>query len=237
MDAYGYTQISECDELLRACDEACDDVEIILQSMCTDVPASLDEPSAIMDRKTKNRLSAKLGRAADKEYVSLMFTELESLTETFEAYKAYIMQLKVHATKAVDSMASLEGKHEQNKVKISELVQQAERAANTLIGVPSKVRNRIHAQSSRNRKHKLMQDLINQRDESWSTIKDVKEYTTALEGVCSVLHDFDDTGFILLQLTETRHGLLMRTSTHTQKYEELESHLTFRALCREKNAL
>jgi hypothetical protein len=234
MDVNGFTTISECDDLLAACD----DVETILQSMCTEIEAEprTGEPSAPMDRKTKNRLSAQLARAADKEYVSLMFEEIESLTQTFEAYTSYIMQLKVHATKAVDSMSSLERKHEQNKVKISELVQQAERAANTLIGVPTKVRNRIHAQTSRQRKHEFVQDLIKQRDESLSTIQDVKEYTTALEGICSVLHDFDDTGFILLQLTETRHGLLMRTSTHTQKYEELESRLTFRAMCREKNA-
>lgn len=239
MDANKFTTISECDDLLAAHGY----VEKILQSMSTELAPEprAGEPSAPLDRKTKNRLSAQAARAADKKYVSLMFTELEDLTKTFEAYTAYIKQLEVHATKAVESMTSresLEKKHAQDKVKIMEIVQQAQptSGADTLFGVPTKVRNRIHAQSSRKRKYKFMQDLINQRDESWSTIKDVKEYTTALEGVCSVLHDFDDTGFILLQLTETRHGLLMRTSTHTQKYEELQSHLTFRALCREKNA-
>jgi hypothetical protein len=128
--------------------------------------------------------------------------------------------------------------HEQNKLKIA-MLQQSDTVSSppTLMGMPTKERNRIHARTSRLRKQRFVDDLIKQRDESLSTIQDVKEYTTALEGICSVLHDFDDTGFILLQLTETRHGLLMRTSTHTQKYEELESHLTFRALCREKNAL
>ena len=236
MNANEFTTISECDELLAACD----DVEGIMLSMFTEVAPEprTDEPSAPMDRKTKNRLSAQLGRAADKAYVRLMFTELESLTETFEAYTAYIMQLKVHATKTVESMTSLERKHVQNKVKISELVQQGEptSAANTLVGVPSRVRNRIHAQTSRQRKHEFVQDLIKQRGETLSTMQDVKEYTTALEDVCSVLHDFDDTGFILLQLTETRQRLLMRASTHTQRYEELQSRLTFRVMCREKNA-
>jgi len=49
-----------------------------------------------------------------------------------------------------------------------------------------------------------------------------------------VLHDFDDTGYILLQLTETRQSLLMRSGAHERKYEELKSRAEYRALQREK---
>jgi hypothetical protein len=102
------------------------------------------------------------------------------------------------------------------------------------MGMPTKERNRIHARSSRQRKQQFVQDLTKQRDESWSTIQDVMRYTTALESTCSVLHDFDETGYILLQLTETRQSLLMRTAAHQRKYDELQSRLSYRAMCREK---
>jgi hypothetical protein len=105
-----------------------------------------------------------------------------------------------------------------------------------LLGMSRKERNRIHAQKSRERKHKFVQELINQRDESWSTLQEVMEYTTALEGECSVLHDFDDTGYVLLQLTETRQRLLMRTGAHEQKFEELRTRASFREMLKEKNA-
>ena len=191
----------------------------------------IDKPSAKMDRKTKNRLSAQRARSADKEYVKLMLAELDILTETFELYVGYITQLKVHATKAVDSMAVLEDAHAQNKVQIAMLQPiDVANALPTLVGVPSRDRNRIHAQKSRARKQEYMQELIKQRDDSWSTLQGVMQYTAALESTCSVLHDFDDTGCILLQLTETRQRLLMRTGAHKRKYEELQSHLTYRAI-------
>jgi hypothetical protein len=198
----------------------------------------IDAPSAPVDRKTKNRLSAKVSRMADKEYVNLMLAELESLTETFDVYAAYITQLKVHATDEVDSMVSLEQIHAQNKLKIATLREsEASDAANsapTLMGMPRKERNRIHAQKSRQKKHEFVEDLIKQRDDSWTTMQDVMEYTTAVEGACSVLHDFDDTGCILLQLTETRQRLLMRTNAHEQKHQELKSRMTYRIMHREK---
>jgi hypothetical protein len=183
------------------------------------------------DRRTKNRLSAQQARSGDKQYVQLLLTELESLTETFEMYTAYITQLKVHAVDAVDSMQRLEEMHEQNKIKIA-MLQHSDKshAAPTLMGMPTKDRNRIHARTSRQRKHQFVQDLIKQRDESWCTMQDVMQYTTALEGACS----FDDTGYILLQLTETRQSLLMRTGAHKQKFDDLRSRVSFRLKQREK---
>jgi hypothetical protein len=41
----------------------------------------------------------------------------------------------------------------------------------------------------------------------------------------------------LLQLTETRQRLLMRTSAHKQKYKELQTRMSFRTVHREKNAV
>jgi hypothetical protein len=78
-----------------------------------------------------------------------------------------------------------------------------------------------------------VQDLIMQRDDSWLTVQEAMHFTTALESACSVLHDFDDTGFVLMQLTETRQGLLMRTEAHKQKYEDLRSRSSYRKMCRE----
>jgi hypothetical protein len=75
---------------------------------------------------------------------------------------------------------------------------------------------------------------MKQRDESWCTMQDVMQHATALESACSVLHDFDDTGCLFLQLTETRQTLLMRTSAHKQKNDELQSASSYRKMCREK---
>jgi hypothetical protein len=104
----------------------------------------------------------------------------------------------------------------------------------TLVGVPTKDRNRIHAKTSRQRKRDYMHEVMKQRDESWSTLEGVVRYTADLESKCSVLHDFDDTGCILLQLTETRQRLLMRTNAHEQKHQELKSRMTYRIMHREK---
>lgn len=238
MQAGDGTSMLDCHELQEAIHD--DLVHNLLLSMwdADALEPRIEETSAPADRKSKNRVSAQHARTADKEYVSLMLIELEALTETFEVYAAYITQLKVHATDAVDGMVSLEQIHAQNKLKIA-MLQQSEQSdtvnsAPTLMGVPRKERNRIHAQKSRQRKQEFVEDLMKQRDESWSTMQDVMEYTTAVEGACSVLHDFDDTGYILLQLTETRQRLLMRTSAHKQKHEELKSRLAFRTMHREK---
>jgi hypothetical protein len=229
------TALLDCHELQQALQE--DIVQTLLLGMWdADAPETgVDEPIAKTDRRSKNRLFAQQSRAADKAYVQLMLTELESLTETFEMYRAYIAQLKVHAADAVDGMQPLESIHAQNKIKIA-MLQQSDKtnSAPTLMGMPTKDRNRIHARTSRERKQQFVKDLIQQRDESWSTMQDVMLYTTALESACSVLHDFDDTGYILLQLTETRQKLLMRTGAHQQKYDELKTRTSYRARHREK---
>ena len=229
------TAISDCQELQQAIhDELVHDMLLNMWDGDAHAPCG-GESIAKTDRKMQNRLSAQLARAADKEYVSLLLKELESLTETFELHAAYITQLKMHAADPVDSTLSLEQAHAQNKRKIA-MLQQGDVAtpAPTLLEMPRKERNRIHAQNSRQRKHQFLQDLIKQRDDSWSTVQDAMRYTTTLESACSVLHNFDDTGYILLQLTETRQRLLMRTGAHKQKYEELLSRSSYRKMCREK---
>jgi hypothetical protein len=234
MQAGDSTAIVDCLELQDAVHH--DFVHNLLLSMWdADAPEAGDAPSAKTDRKTKNRLSAQQARLLDKQYASLMLTELEGLTDTFEMYAAYITQLKAHAVHAVDSMQRLEQMHAQNKTKIA-MLQQRETVTSppTLMGMPTKDRNRIHARTSRQRKQQFVEDLIKQRDESWSTLQDVMQYTTALESACRVLHDFDDTGYILLQLTETRQSLLMRSGAYERKYEELKSRAEYRALQREK---
>jgi hypothetical protein len=234
MQAGDSTAIVDCHELQEALHH--EFVHNLLLNMWdADAPEPGDEPRAKTDRKSQNRLSAQRARSAEKEYVKLLLVELENLTETFELYKAYIAQLKVHAADAVDSMVRLEQMHEQNKLKIT-MLQQSDTVSSppTLMGMPTKERNRIHARTSRQRKQRFVEDLIRQRDESWSTLQDVTEYTTVLEGACSVLHDFDDTGYILLQLTETRQRLLMRVGAHKQKYEDLKSRSSHRAMHREK---
>jgi len=234
MQACDSTAILDCHELQDAVQH---DMQNFLLSMW-DADAhtpSDDAPITKTDRKTKNRLSAQLSRSVDRQYAKLMLAELDSLTDTFEMYTAYITQLKAHGVHAVDSMERLEQMHAQNKTKIA-MLQQRETVTSppTLMGMPTKERNRIHARSSRQRKQQFVQDLTQQRNESWSTMQDVMQYTTAVEGACSVLHDFDDTGYILLQLTETRQRLLMRTAAHQRKYDELHSRLSYRAMCREK---
>ena len=235
MQADDSTAILDCKELQDAVHH--DFVHNLLLGMWdADAPApSNDAPVTKTDRKTKNRLSAQQARLVDKQYANLMLKELDSLTDTFEMYTTYITQLKAHAGHAVDSMERLKQMHAQNKIKIA-MLQHRETVSSppTLMGMPTKERNRIHARSSRQRKQQFVQDLTKQRDESWSTIQDVMRYTTALESTCSVLHDFDDTGYILLQLTETRQSLLMRTAAHQRKYDELQSRLSYRAMCREK---
>lgn len=235
MQAGDSTAILDCHELHEALHE--DFVQNLLLSMWdAEVPETgVDEPIQKTDRRSKNRMFAQQSRAADKLYVQLMLTELESLTETFEMYTAYITELKAHASDAVDSMQPLQEIHSRNKMKIA-MLQQSDKAAAppTLMGMPTKDRNRIHARTSRQRKNQFVQDLIQQRDESWSTMQDLMQYTTALERACSVLHDFDDTGYILLRLTETRQELLMRTGAHKQKYDELKSRSSYRAMHREK---
>lgn len=225
------TAILDCHDLQQAVHD--DIVHNLLLSMWdADAPEPrIDKPNAKIDRKTKNRLSAQRARSADKQYVKLLLTELDMLTETFELYAAYITQLKVHATQAVHSIAVLEDAHARNKVKIA-MLQPSDvvNALPTLVGVPTKDRNRMHARTSRQRKRDYMHEVMKQRDESWSTLQGVMQYTTDLESTCSVLHDFDDTGFVLLLLTETRQRLLMRTGAHEQKCEELQSRLSCRAI-------
>jgi hypothetical protein len=235
MQAGEGTAITDCHELQQALNH--DFVHNLLLSMWdADAPeAGVHEEVPKVDRKTKNRVIAQQARTADKQYQSLMLAELESLTETFEMYTAYIAQLDVHATNAVDGMARLGKMHALNKKKI-EMLQQHETVTSvqTLFGMSTKERNRIHAQRSRARRHQYIEDLTKQRDESWSTLQDVMKHAMDLEGTCSVLHDFDDTGYVLLQLTETRQRLLMRTDAHKRKYEELRSRLSYRVMQREK---
>jgi hypothetical protein len=214
-----------------------DIVQNLLLSMWdADAPeGGTEAPKGKVDRKTKNRLSAQQARATDKQYVNLMLAELENLSDTFEMYAEYIAQLKVHAADAVEGMASLEATHAQNKIRIKTLQHRdTVNSPPALFGMSTKERNRIHAQKSRQRRHSFVQDLMQQRDDSWSTMQDVVKHTTDLESACSVLHDFDDTGHVLLQLTETKQRLLMHTDAHQRKYEELKSRLSFRVMQREK---
>ena len=177
MHAGDSTAILDCHELQEAMHN--DFVHNLLLGMWdADAPEScIDKPSAKIDRKTQNRLSAQRARLADKEYVKVMLTELEILTETFELYASYITKLKMHATDAVDSMASLEQVHAQNKVNIATLQEREEsdavNSAPTLMGMPRKERNRIHAQKSRQKKLDFVKDLIKQRDDSWSSLQGV----------------------------------------------------------------
>ena len=227
--------ILDCHELQTAMHD--DLLQSLLLSLWdADVPeARIDRRSTPADKRSRNRVLAQQARSADKEYVDLMLKELHRFTETFEMYADYIAELKVDATAAVSSMLSLEEICAQNRTKIK-ILEESDKgsAAEPMPEIPRKLRNRIHAQNSRKRKHDFVEDLIKQRDESWTTMQEVMQYTTALESACSVLNDFDDTGTILLQLTETRQRLLMRTSAHKQKCEELQSRLSYRAMLREK---
>lgn len=211
---------------------------MLLSMWDVDAPeAHIERRSEPADKKTRNRLSAQQSRNADNEYSRLMLTELESFTETLQMYAGYIAQVKVHAVDAVDSMQGLEQICAQTKINVARL-QESEKckAAEPMPEIPRKQRNRMHARNSRQRKHDFVQNLIKQRDESWSTLQDVMQYKTALESACSVLNDFDDNGTILLQLTETRQRLLMRSTAHKHKYEELKCKMSYRTIHREKNA-
>ena len=231
----GDSKSVDCHELQTAVHD--DLLESLLLSLWdADAPEPrIDRPKTPADKRTRNRVLAQQARSVDKQYVDLMLKELHRFTETFEMYADYIAELKVDAAEAVNSMLNLEQICAQNRTKIK-MLQESEKgsAAEPMPEIPRKQRNRIHAQNSRKRKHDFVEYLITQRDESWSTMQEVMQYTTALERACSVLNDFDDNGSMLLQLTETRQRLLMRTSAHKQQYEELQCRLSYRAIVREK---
>jgi hypothetical protein len=209
------------------------DLENILLSMYdgeADIEAKpLNKKDAL---RAKNRASAQRGRDADRMYAQLMLSELTDITETFDIYSAYIGQLKCH-TEAAACSREIERLCSAHKTNIQQLQKQETcTSTQTLFDKTTKERNRIHAEKSRYKKLKFLQDIIQERDACLITLKEVMTYTTALESSCSLLNDFDETGHTFMQLVQVRQKLLQRTCTHTQQHESLKSHLSFRVVYR-----
>lgn len=182
--------------------------------------------------RSRNRACAQLARDADRLFTELLFEELNNITETFEIYATYIGQLKSYTT-AAECGRDLELRCATHKRNMEQLQKhEVCNSPHTLTGISTKERNRIHAETSRDRKSKFVDDVIHERDASLITLRDVMTYTAALEGSCSILNNFDETGHDLLQLILVRQRLFQRTCTHTQQHETLQSRLSFRVVYR-----
>lgn len=209
-----------------------DDVEQILLSMC-DFDDTETKPQNMKDKhRVKNRESAQRARDADRMFVELLLGELQNITETFETYSLYIEQLKCHVETA-ECNSGLERQCVMHKTKIQQLqTREVSNSPRKLVGITTKERNRIHAEKSRYKKNKFLQDVTDERDACLFTLKQVIEYTTGLENSCSLLNDFNDTGDAFMQLIQIRQNLFQRTCTHTQQRKTLKSRASFRVAYR-----
>lgn len=233
-----------CENTLYTCDvdttdrtshaETCDvDIEKILLSM---YDFDADAQTKPVNRKeafqARNRACAQQARDADRIFTELLFEELSNITETFEIYATYIGQLKGHVT-AAECSRDLELRCATHKRNIERLQKhEVCNSAHTLIGMTTKERNRIHAEQSRYRKNKFLQEMTDERDASLITLGEVMKYTTALESSCSLLTNFDETGHDFMELTLVRQSLFQRTCKHTQQQETLKSRLLYRVVYR-----
>ena len=215
-------------------EDICDaDVENILLSMYDFDAGTQTKPANKREMaRARNRACAQHARDADRLFTELLFEELSDIAETFDIYATYIGQLKSHAT-AAECGRDLELRCVTHKRNMEQLQKhEVCISPHTLIGVSAKERNRIHAETSRHRKNKFVEDVIQERDASMITLRDVMKYTATLENSCSILNNFFETGHDLIQLIQVRQRLFQRTCTHTQQHETLKSRLTFRGLYR-----
>lgn len=182
--------------------------------------------------QARNRACAQQARDADRIFTELLFEELNNITETFELYATYIGQLKGHVA-AAECRRDLELRCATHKRNIEQLQKhEVCNSPHTLIGMTTRDRNRIHAEQSRYRKNKFLQEMTDERDASLITLEDVKKYTTALESSCTLLTNFDETGDDFMELALFRQKLFQRACTHTQQQETLKSRLLFRVVYR-----
>lgn len=214
--------------------DICDvDIENILLSMH---PCDADKQAKPLNKKdalrARNRASAQRARDADRMYAQLMLVELHDMIETFDLYSAYIGQLKCQVEAAACSR-DIELLCSSHKTNIQQLQKhQTCRSMQTLFDMTTKERNRIHADKSRFKKLKFLEDLTNERDACLNTLNEVIKYTRVLESSCSLLNDFEVIGDAFLQLVQVRQKLFQRTCTHTQQHETLKSYLSFRVVYR-----
>jgi hypothetical protein len=222
------------DGMSHELEDICDiNIENILLSMYDgDADTQAKPPNKQDALRAKNKASAQRARDADRMYAQLIVSELNDITETFDIYFAYIDQLKCHVEAAACSrdIKLLCSSHQRN-------IQQLQKhetcsSVQMLFGKTTKERNRIHAEKSRCRKLKFLQDASHERDACLITLEKVMTYTTALESSCSLLNDFEETGHAFMQLVQVRQKLFQRTCTHTQQHETLKSHLSFRVVYR-----
>lgn len=189
--------------------------------------------------RARNRACARRSREADRAYIELLLAELNSIAETFEMYATYIGQLQQHGACAADCMHGLglclahtsniaRVQKSEECVDVPSLVETPAMELPTLVGTPTKERNRIHAQKSRWKKSCFVRDMIEERDASLSTVADLLQYTRTLEGSCSLLNDFSEHVTVFLTLTQVRQRLLQRATTHDQQCEHLKSPLIYR---------
>ena len=222
--------------LLSLCDfdeKTCDvDVEKILLSMC-DFDDTATTPANRKEKcQAKNRACAQRARDADRKFAELLLAELENITETFETYATYIGHLKCHV-EAAECSRDVELRCAMHKTNIQKLQKhEVCHSPPKLIGISTKERNRIHAEKSRYKKMKFLQDITDERDACLITLSRVIEYTTGLESSCSLLNDFNDTGDAFMQLIQIRQKLFQRTCTHTQQHKTLKSRVSFRVVYR-----
>jgi hypothetical protein len=211
--------------------------DIALQQSVESILLSIfdaDETSVVLLKKdilrAKNRISAQQTRDADKLFMELMLLELKEALETFGQYTAYTTQLRMHASSSVEGLHEFEQRNSTHIANVA-LLHAYEFRDDTEIQSTQTVkeRNRRHAQKSRMKRNKFIQDLTKERDEVVVTLEEVVKYTTALEGSCSFL----ELGVeINANLMKMRQKLFDRTCAHQDKHRQLKSHMTFRVAYR-----
>ena len=184
--------------------------------------------------RAKNRASAQKSRDADKLFTELMFLELKEALKTLGMYDMYIAKLKMHGSRSIEGLYELEQRHSTHKANVAllqayEFEEKAE-SISTESTESVKERNRRHAQKSRMKRNKFMEDLTSERDKVVMTLKEVVNYTSALESSCSFLNDLSEE--MNASLMELRQNLFDRTCVHYDKHRQLESRMTFRVAYR-----
>jgi hypothetical protein len=211
--------------------------EIALQKSVESILLSIfdaDETSVVLLKKdiyrVKNRISAQKTRDADKLFTELMLLELKEALETFGQYTAYTAKLRMHASSSVEGLHKFEQRFSTHIANVA-LLHAYEFKENVEIQTKETVkeRNRRHAQKSRNKRNKLIQDLTKERDEIVLTLEEVVKYTSALESSCSFLELSEK---INAKLMKMRQELFDRTCAHQEKHRQLKSHATFRVAYR-----
>jgi len=184
--------------------------------------------------RAKNRACAQQARDADKLFIELLLLELKEALKTLDLYAVYVAKLKMHASRRVEGLHDFQHRFSKHKLNVAMLTtDECDEKIETIQTEPTesiKQRNRRHAQKSRMKKNKFIENLIKERDEFVLTLEAVENYTTELESSCSFLNDLSKK--MNANLMEMRQTLFDRTCVHREKVQQLKSRIAFRVAYR-----